>query len=138
MAGIKTFLNHPIYVDWAPSPAPAQSLGMTMAPGKKWLHGLTGSWDLDLAFDLERLKEVYGTDVLVSLLGDHELQKVGISGLIPAAAATRIAVTRFPIRDVSVPESMADTRVLVDTIVRDLAAVVPSSSTAWPDSAATA
>ena len=58
--------SHPIRVDFLPPEAlklPGR-LGMTFAPGKK----VEGRWERDLETDLQRLKEEYHAEVLVSLM----------------------------------------------------------------------
>lgn len=93
---------------------------MTFAPGKRQPHGSTGAWDRDLRLDLARLREVYRTDTLVSLVEDRELKVLQIADLVSAAREVGIAVIRFPIADVSVPISISDTVALVDSIVSEL------------------
>jgi protein-tyrosine phosphatase len=81
-------------------------LGMTIAPGKKDPHGITAAWDRDLDEDLLRLREEYRTDLLVSLIEDHELELLKIAYLHERALVLGIATLRYPIRDVDVPASM--------------------------------
>ena len=93
--------NLPIRVAFVPeaiSSTPGR-LGMTFAPGKK-----DGWWNRDLATDLARLRDVYHTDRLVSLVEQHELRMLQIEPLVERATALGIEVIRFPIVDVSIPE----------------------------------
>jgi protein-tyrosine phosphatase len=85
---------------------------MTLAPGKKDPHAQTGSWDRDLGADLDRLRVVYRTDVLVSLLEDRELDFLGIPNLVAAAQVCGIEVVRFPIPDGHPPEPVAARRLV--------------------------
>ncbi|MBI5478280.1 MAG: cyclin-dependent kinase inhibitor 3 family protein [Deltaproteobacteria bacterium] len=94
-------------------------LGLTFAPGKK--DG-TRLWDRDLDEDLERLREVYGAEVLVTLLEAHELAALGIPDLLERARAHGLETIWFPIRDMSVPSSMDDLVALVERLGGLLAA----------------
>ena len=93
---------------------------MTFAPGKRQPHALTGGWDRDLNKDLRRLRDVYRTDVLVSMLEDHELTAVGIAELAVATARAGIELIRVPVPDQFVPSSIAAAEGVVRQIVGDL------------------
>jgi protein-tyrosine phosphatase len=103
----KTSESHPLRVDFVDCAAVALRgrLGMTFAPGKKQRDALTGPWDRDLDSDLARLRDEYHTDVLVSLMEEHEYEELQIAGLRERAADYGIEVLWFPIRDTSCPES---------------------------------
>jgi protein-tyrosine phosphatase len=118
---VRTSANCPLRVDFVAPEAHglAGQLGLTIAPGKK---DPLGSWDRDIDADLQRLREHYGADVLVSLLEDDEYELLGIETLMAAAVAMGIDVLRLPIRDVSVPASLADTRQLADEILAAMTA----------------
>lgn len=115
MADARTSVTHPIEVAWLPLPWPGK-VGLTFAPGKKDPAAATGAWDRDLAADLQRLKTVYETAILVSLIEDHELDLLQIQQLPEAAAAAGIALRRFPIADVSVPADAS----LVSALVAEI------------------
>lgn len=102
---IATSLTSPLRVDFVQDlPGPGR-LGMTFAPGKKEAAGDVG-WSRDLDADLARLREHFQTDVLVSLIEDHELELLKIPSLVAAARDRGMDVVRFPIRDLSVPDDM--------------------------------
>jgi len=106
----KTSVSDPIRVDFLPLNLRGR-IGLTFAPGKKALS-LTGiRWERDLHTDLDRLVEVYRTDLLVCLVEDHELARLGIPDLVEQAVARGIEVLRLPIRDGGVlpnPQDVAD------------------------------
>ncbi|MDP9266688.1 MAG: tyrosine-protein phosphatase [Chloroflexota bacterium] len=93
---------------------------MTFAPGKKQRFAVSGSWDRDLTEDLRILRDRHQADTLVVLLEEHELEELAITDLAEAADKAGIRVTRFPIPDGGTPNSMSDTRALVEGIVREL------------------
>lgn len=107
MDNLKTSQTHPLRVDFVEGEElrlPGR-LGLTLAPGKKQRGALTGDWGRDLETDLQRLREHYRTDVLVSLIEEHEFEALDIRDLRERARALGIEVLWFPIRDRSVPTS---------------------------------
>lgn len=91
----------PIRVDFLPADAhglPGR-VGLTFAPGKRDGY----KWHRDLATDLDRLRDHYGADLLVSLMEDFEYQFLQIADLVPEATARGIRVRRFPIVDGDAP-----------------------------------
>lgn len=92
---------------------------MTFAPGKK-ASGLEGQWDRDLGADIERLRCEFGTDVLVSLVEDHELAHLGIAELVDVARGAGITVARLSIPDGGVPPDEGRFVALVDAAVAHL------------------
>jgi ADP-ribosyl-[dinitrogen reductase] hydrolase len=119
----RTSATHPIRVDFIPKHEHglAGQLGMTFAPGKK-AHGIDGHWDRDLVADLGRLRHEYATDVLVSLIEDHELGKLHIQGLPATASDAGIALDRFAIPDGGVPADADQFAELVRRTVKRLEA----------------
>ncbi len=102
---IGTSENSPIRVEFIRSdrfPSLGR-LGMTFAPGKKQAYAASGAWDRDLKTDLQRLRSVFGVDVLVSLVEDHELVSLQIEDLVAKCNSVGIEIIRFPIPDTDVP-----------------------------------
>lgn len=110
MEKIRTSETHRIRVDFIRTGSfqVLNRLGMTFAPGKKQTDALTGAWDRDLRMDLERLTNAYRVRRLISLLEDEEFEALQIRDFAAECARAMIEVVRFPIRDVSVPDSMED------------------------------
>ncbi len=101
---VMTSETHPIYADFMPEErtnTPGR-LGMTFAPGMKAL-GMRGRWERDLTSDLRVLREEYGTDVLVSVMEEHEYGGYGIPELFEHDRMEDIEVVRFAIEDMNVP-----------------------------------
>ena len=105
MAKVKTSVSDPLLVDFLPPDvAPFRGrIGMTFAPGKYQPGGSTGHWERDLSVDARDLAEKYHTNLLVSLIEDHELRELGIEGLVAACEARHIRVLRRPFKDQGVP-----------------------------------
>jgi protein-tyrosine phosphatase len=120
----RTSATHPIRVDFLPKEEHGLSgqLGMTFAPGKKAQSQDGYYWDRELTTDLARLKKKYATDVLVSLIEEHDLAKFHIQALPKAAADAGIELDRFAIPDGGVPEDAADFAGLVSRTIGRLRA----------------
>lgn len=113
---IRTSLTHPLRVDFIAKEQmvlPGR-IGLTLAPGKHQRDGLTGNWQRDLDADLERLRMHWQTDVLLSLIEEHEFATLNISNLRERAQEQGMQVIWFPIRDISIPTSMAEFATMVE------------------------
>jgi len=119
---VKTSKTDPIRVDFLPVSALGLSgrIGLTIAPGKH-SAGVAGSWARDLDEDLTRLRDVFGTRTLVSLVEDAELSQLGIGDLVERATRASIELLRFPFPDAGIPDSSAAVAELVNRILRDAA-----------------
>ncbi|WP_413161074.1 cyclin-dependent kinase inhibitor 3 family protein [Capilliphycus salinus ALCB114379] len=114
----RTSENDPITVDFLPPEQvsyPGQ-IGLTFAPGKKH-QGMHFMWDRNLEQDLDRLRNHYHTDILVSLIEPHEFEAVQIPDLISQAQARGMLSIWFPIKDMSVPSSTEELILLVQQIL---------------------
>ncbi len=110
----QTSTTDPIRVDFVPADVTGLPgrIGMTFAPGKK-AEGIGGRWERDLGADLARLREVYRTGALVSLVEDHELRSLGIGALSGETERAGVRLLRLPIVDAGTPTS---TVALVDLV----------------------
>lgn len=122
-------VSNPLRVDWlnvADLAVPGQ-LGRTFLPGKNHL-GVSGVRHArSAAADCERLRTVYGIDVLVLLNEDHEIDRFvnhlpsphGSQDLFASIAAHHIELLRLPIPDGGTPSAaqIGAVRVLLAQIV---------------------
>lgn len=102
---VRTSETDPIAVDSLPDDevgTPGR-LGMTSAPGM-WAGSVGGRWERDLAVDMQALEEEYETDVLVSLMEDHEYRGYRIPELLEQNRFGSIEILRFAIGDMGVPQ----------------------------------
>lgn len=121
MSQARTSHSHPIRVDFVLTDKlllPGR-IGLTFAPGKKH-YGMSGHWDRDLDADLTRLRNEYKTNLLVSLIEEHEFAALKIPTLRERVAMHGINILWYPIRDVSVPTSIEDFAAAVNTITNAL------------------
>lgn len=96
-------------------------LGLTIAPGK-WRPGLDHASDDLVRDDLLRLRDHHGATVLVTLLEEFEMRRLGIPELLDVARRMRFRVHWFPIPDVTAPADREATAALVAKIVGALGA----------------
>jgi protein-tyrosine phosphatase len=116
-------MTDPIRVDFVAHDAhglPGR-LGLTFAPGKSG-RGVYANWDRSLAKDLARLREVYGTKVVVTLLEEFEMKRASISGLLASVRRAGMKSLWYPITDVSTPPSPDGPIPLVREIVDHMGA----------------
>lgn len=118
---VETSDTHPIAVDFLPNPIlnlPGK-LGMTTAPGRI-ATGMDQCWERDLNQDLQRLRQHYGTDLLISLLEQREFEIIHTPHLFHEATAHGIQTLWFAIPDLSIPDEMEDFKGLIDRILAAL------------------
>ena len=92
-------------------------LGMTFAPGM-WAGSVRGRWERDLAADMRALEKKHETNVLVSLMEDHEYRGYRIPELLEQESIGNIEILRFAIEDVGVPREAESER--FQTFVQDV------------------
>lgn len=115
---VRTSETHPIQVDFLPAdivPFPGR-IGMTIAPGKR-LIGMAAVWERDLEQDLQRLRQHYHTDVLVSLVQEIELETLNTPNLLSQIASHHMRSIWFPVPDFGTPASMSGLMQLVEQIL---------------------
>jgi protein-tyrosine phosphatase len=116
---VGTSETDPILVDFLPDDevgTPGR-LGMTFAPGMR-TTGMRGRWERDLAADMRALEEEHETDVLVSLMEDHEYRGYQIPELLERDNIGGIEILRFAIKDMGVPREAESER--FESTVRDI------------------
>jgi protein-tyrosine phosphatase len=120
---LRTSVTDPIRVDFVAHDAhglPGR-LGLTFAPGKSG-RGVYANWDRSLAKDLARLRDVYGTKVVVTLLEEFEMKRASIPRLPASVMRAEMKSLWYPIMDVSTPPSPDDPIPVVRQIVDHLRA----------------
>ena len=92
-------------------------LGMTFAPGM-WAGSVRGRWERDLTVDMRTLEKEHETNVLVSLMEDHEYRGYRILELLEQESIGNIEILRFAIEDMGVPREAESER--FQTFVQDV------------------
>jgi ADP-ribosyl-[dinitrogen reductase] hydrolase len=84
-----------------------------------WAGSVKGRWERDLETDMQALEDEHETDVLVSLMEDHEYRGYRIPQLLEKDKLGGIEVLRFAIKDMGVPREAESER--FEATVRDIA-----------------
>jgi hypothetical protein len=115
---VRTSLTNPIRVAWiAHNVGPRHGrVGLTFAPGKRGPALVGKPWARDLGLDLDRLRDVHGVDVLVSLIADSEIALLHLEEYEVEANRRGIAVLRSPIPDTHAP-TPAQADVIVEAVL---------------------
>ena len=116
---VRTSETDPISVDLLPDDevgTPGR-LGMTFAPGM-WAGSVRGRWERDLTVDMRTLEKEHETNVLVSLMEDHEYRGYRIPELLEQDSIGNIEILRFAIEDMGVPREAESER--FQTFVQDV------------------
>lgn len=100
----RTSLSHPLLIAGV-LPAPGMGrIGLTLCPGKKQVGALTGTWERDLALDLDVI-EAWNAAVVVTLVEQHELDRLEVTELGKAVRDRHMEWVHLPIRDRDVPDA---------------------------------
>jgi protein-tyrosine phosphatase len=100
---VKTSESDPIRVDFLDEQPWRGRLGITFAPGKKNDSYDLHRWDRDLDLDLIRMKEVYGVEVVVTVLEQDEMEWMEIDELGDEVRERGMEWMWFPIEDLDAP-----------------------------------
>jgi ADP-ribosylglycohydrolase len=112
MKTVRTSQSHPLYVTVIDDALPGR-VSITMAPGKRCAGAYAGvQWERDVAADLDHLVENDHITMLVCLLEDDEMRRIGVPHLLDEARK-RVRVLHVPIRDGGLPP---DEGVVVDLV----------------------
>jgi len=119
----RTSTTDPLRIDAVTVPGTNAQIGMTICPGKTDPHGRHGAWHRDLATDITVIKN-WGAHTLISLIENHEFERLDVTGLGEAAEAHGLTWRHWPIRDGDVPDKRFDRcwATTIDTIASDLQA----------------
>ncbi len=101
---VLTSLNRPLRVAHVSAGATLGAVGVTLCPGKWQRTSISGTWQRDLATDIDALQH-WGATAVVTLMPQSELQAVQAEGIGAACEAHGIEWHHLPIQDVDVPDA---------------------------------
>jgi ADP-ribosyl-[dinitrogen reductase] hydrolase len=104
----RTSLTHPLRIDAVKPGDGLGRIGITFCPGKYDPHAQTGSWDRDLALDLDAIKR-WGAAAVVSLVTDQELKLLRVPHLGDEVRRRNMSWYHLPILDASTPDDQFET-----------------------------
>lgn len=102
----KTSQTHPLEIYAVATPGDGR-IGMTLCPGKRQPHAITGPWNRDLAADMNAIKS-FGANTLITLMETAELADaaVPVETMERAAKERTITWLHLPIADFGAPDAV--------------------------------
>lgn len=98
----RTSLTHPLQIAvLQPGPGLGR-IGVTFCPGKVQPSSATGAWSRDLPLDIKAIAN-WGSSAVVTLVEDHELKALKVTGLGAEVERRSMDWLHTPIPDVSIP-----------------------------------
>lgn len=105
---VLTSLNRPLRVAQVSVGTALGAVGVTLCPGKWQRTSISGTWQRDLATDIDALQH-WGAAAVVTLMPQDELQAVQADGIGAACEARGMEWHHLPIQDVDVPDAAFET-----------------------------
>ena len=102
--GPKTSSSDPIEIAEIRHPDHPGVIGVTICPGKKAPSTFGGTWDRDLAQDLELIQASFAPEAIITLMPAYELVEAGVAGLGQAVSDLGIRWHHLPINDMEAPD----------------------------------
>lgn len=99
---IRTSETHPLQVDWINCSPAHGRIGMTFCPGKIQNYSMTGGWQRNAKYDLNKLLAA-GTTHLMCLLDEHELCELSVPNLPALTRELGMGFINLPIEDAHTP-----------------------------------
>jgi protein-tyrosine phosphatase len=100
---IRTSETDPIRVDFLDTQPWRGRLGITFAPGKNNDSYDMHTWRRDLGLDLDRMRETYSTEVVVTLVTEEEMEWMEIPDLGRETEKRGMEWLWYPIEDLEAP-----------------------------------
>ncbi len=106
----KTSETHPLDIHTVLTPGDGQ-IGMTLCPGKRQPHAVTGPWNRDLVADLGVIQD-FGAQILITLMETAELAEANVPRETLGAATQErgIAWLHMPIPDFGAPDAVFESK----------------------------
>jgi len=89
----RTSDTHPLQIAFVETPGKGK-IGMTFCPGKHDPSAMTGIWERDLQSDLAAIAN-WGATALVTLMEQHELERLKVYGLGEMAIGTNRGIKQY-------------------------------------------
>jgi ADP-ribosyl-[dinitrogen reductase] hydrolase len=115
----RTSISHPLQIAAVPTLDGYGSIGVTFCPGKQQPSAATGAWSRDLELDVRAIAD-WGAAAVLTLVEDHEIAALGVTGLRRAVEASHMDWVHAAIPDVSTPDAAFEaTWVVIGEGIRD-------------------
>ena len=102
----KTSQTHPLEIHVVSTPGGGR-IGMSLCPGKRQPHAITGPWNRDLAADMDVIQK-FGARTMITLMETAELADAAAPRAALEGAAKERSITwlHMPIADFDAPDSV--------------------------------
>jgi ADP-ribosyl-[dinitrogen reductase] hydrolase len=101
---VRTSRSHPLRIATVQAAPGYGWVGITFCPGKCQPDAMTGSWQRDLAMDLDAVAE-FGAAAVVTLIEEHEFAMLQVQSLGAEVASRHMDWVHLPIPDMGVPDA---------------------------------
>ena len=98
MSTVKTSVSDPLRIAEVTSAGTHGRIGLTLCPGKQDRTARSGPWARDLDLDLDAIQR-WGATALISLIEDHEFDRLSVRGLHDAVETRHMEWWHLPIPD---------------------------------------
>jgi ADP-ribosyl-[dinitrogen reductase] hydrolase len=109
----RTSFSHPLQIAVVKARSDLGRIGITFCPGKHDRHAMTGSWERDLAIDLDAIRN-WGATAVVTLLEPQEFKLLRVERLGEEVLLRNMRWFHLPIVDVSIPDERFEKQWMVD------------------------
>ena len=100
----RTSITHPLQIAVVHLGPGLGRIGITFCPGKQQPSSATGAWARDLAVDVRAITD-WGAAAVLTLVEDHELKALNVTGLGAEIERQSMDWVHAPIPDVSTPHA---------------------------------
>ena len=107
-SSLRTSQSHPLQIAAIACGPGLGQIGVTFAPGKTQANAASGAWQRVLAADLDVIA-AWNAAAVVTLVEDHELTDLRITGLGAEVRRRHMEWHHLPIRDVNTPDARFET-----------------------------
>ena len=100
---LRSSATHPLRIAEVRPRGDRGTIGITLCPGKKQPHGMSGSWARNLETDVKAIRD-WGATMVLTLVTDEELDELGVTDLGAAVARAGMSWLHLPIADGCAPD----------------------------------
>jgi ADP-ribosyl-[dinitrogen reductase] hydrolase len=100
---VRTSDTHPLQIAPISGPRLNGLLGVTLCPGKRDAHAMSGTWHRDVRTDVAMIRQ-WGAAIVITLIESHEFALLQVEELGSVVMQSGMRWLHMPIRDVSVPD----------------------------------
>lgn len=100
---LRSSATHPLRIAQVRPRGDRGTIGITLCPGKKQAHGMSGSWARNLETDVKAIRD-WGARLVLTLVAQEELDELGVPDIGDAVARAGMSWLHLPIADGCAPD----------------------------------